>query len=143
MTLSIEQREYEAMRRDCKQAYPTEACGILVGQRAGEERRVMQVVACRNSATDSSHRYIIEPVELIRVQKQARAKGLEIIGFYHSHPDHPALPSPSDLEDAHWIGCSYLITSVVQSKSLETRSFFLSGSKEEDKRFAVEDVLID
>jgi len=68
---------------------------------------------------------------------------MEIVGFYHSHPDHPARPSPTDLEDAHWIGCSYVITSVVQGKAHETRSFLLNGTLEEDKHFVEENLFFD
>jgi len=60
---------------------------------------------------------------------------MEIVGFYHSHPDHPAQPSPTDLEHAHWIGCSYVITAVAHGTAMDTRSFCLSGTREEDKHF--------
>jgi proteasome lid subunit RPN8/RPN11 len=68
---------------------------------------------------------------------------MEIVGFYHSHPDHPAQPSPTDLEHAHWIGYSYVITSVTQGEATDTRSFLLSGPKEEDKSLAEEALVID
>lgn len=67
---------------------------------------------------------------------------MEIVGFYHSHPDHPAQPSPTDLEHAHWIGCSYVITSVEQGNATDTQSFCLSGSREEDKKFLSELVVV-
>jgi len=143
MTLHIRRQDYEAMRRYCEQDYPAEACGILLGKSVGDERSVTQVVPCRNAASDSSRRYSIDPGELIRVRRQARASGLEILGFYHSHPDHPAQPSPTDLEDAHWIGYSYVITTVERGKATETQSFLLSGTREEDKGFAEESLLID
>jgi len=130
------------MLRHCEETYPSEACGILLGKIGEDERRVTQMVSCRNVANDPLHRYSIDPLELIRVQRQARDAGLEILGFYHSHPDHPARPSPTDLEDAHWIDYSYIITSVEQGKAGETQSFFLSGTREEDKRFTAEDLLI-
>ena len=62
------------------------------------------------------------------------------MGFYHSHPDHPALWSPTDLAEAHWLGSSYVITSVAGGAAAETRSFDLAGSGEEDKDFQPEDI---
>ena len=79
---------------------------------------------------------------MIRAQRDARERGLEIVGFYHSHPDHPAQWSPTDLADAHWIGCSYMITTVENGRATETNSFVLSGTLEEDKAFLWEELLI-
>jgi len=143
MTLRIRQQDYEAMRCQCEQAYPAEACGILLGHHDRDERRVEQIVPCRNTHSDCSRRYSIDPVELIRVQRQARERGREIVGFYHSHPDHPAQWSQADLEDAHWIGYSFVITSIEQGKATETRSFFLNGTGEESKGFAAEIVAVE
>ena len=86
--------------------------------------------------TDSAHnRYQIAPAELVKIEREARRRGLDIAGFYHSHPDHPAQWSPTDFEEAHWIGCCYVITAVTQGKATVTNSFFLAGAREEDKRF--------
>jgi proteasome lid subunit RPN8/RPN11 len=66
---------------------------------------------------------------------EARKHGLEVAGFYHSHPDHPAMWSQIDLDEAHWLGCSYVITEVPGGRATVTNSFLLSGTKEEDKQF--------
>jgi proteasome lid subunit RPN8/RPN11 len=76
------------------------------------------------------------------VQRDARDRGLEIIGFYHSHPDHPAEWSPTDLAEAHWIGCSYVITSVDGGKATLTRSFALIGTTEEYKALVEEEIAL-
>ena len=69
--------------------------------------------ACGNTRTDSpANRYHISPSELVRIQRDALLAGHDIVGFYHSHPDHPAQWSATDLAEAHWTGCSYVITSV-------------------------------
>jgi proteasome lid subunit RPN8/RPN11 len=128
------------MRRCCEEAYPAEACGVLLGNKVAEECAVATVIPCRNVASDPSRRYCIDPVELIRVQRQARERGLEVVGFYHSHPDHAARPSQTDIEDAHWIGYSYVITRVGRGKATETRSFLLSGTAEENKEFVEEPI---
>jgi proteasome lid subunit RPN8/RPN11 len=109
----------------------------------GDERSVKAVVRCGNTREDSpQNRYNIDPRELVRIQREARERGLDIVGFYHSHPDHPARWSPTDLEEAHWIGCSYVITSVERGRAAQTNSFLLSGENEERKRFEEEDLAI-
>ncbi len=141
--LKLHQNDLDALRRQAEAAYPHECCGVLLGTRADDAREVRKVVACRNARTDSSHnRYSIDPVELIRIQKDARASGLEIVGIYHSHPDHPAQWSATDLHDACWIGYSYVITSVEHGNATAINSFFLSGTTEEDKAFVAEELVV-
>ena len=65
------------------------------------------------------------------------------MGFYHSHPDHPAQWSQTDFAEAHWLGCSYIITSVEHGKAATTNSFLLSGTAEDDKNFKDEAIQID
>lgn len=134
--LRIPISELANMRRDCERAYPHEACGVLLGTIADETREVRAVVVCGNERSDAPHnRYQISPKELIAAQKQARAAGWEIVGFYHSHPDFPARWSATDLAEAHWLQCSYVITSVQGGVATESRSFLLAGSCAEEKRF--------
>jgi proteasome lid subunit RPN8/RPN11 len=76
----------------------------------------------------------------VRIQRQGRERGEDIVGFYHSHPDHPARWSQTDLAEAHWIGCSYVITSVEKGKAVLTNSFELTGADENDKKFADEKI---
>jgi proteasome lid subunit RPN8/RPN11 len=77
------------------------------------------------------------------VQRQARGLGLDIVGFYHSHPDHPAQWSKTDFVEAHWVGCSYIITAVEKGKAATTNSFLLTGTGEEDKQFIDEPIEIE
>jgi proteasome lid subunit RPN8/RPN11 len=98
-------------------------------------------VRAGNTRTDSAHnRYHIAPQELVSIQRQARERDLDIVGFYHSHPDHPARWSPTDFNEAHWLGCSYVITSVETGVAAQTNSFFLAGAGEDDKRFEDEEI---
>ena len=141
--LRISQLEYDAIRRHGEETYPHECCGVLLGSLDGENRAVTKTVRCGNTRSDSPHnRYHIAPEELVRIQRQAREKGLEIVGFYHSHPDHPARWSQTDLAEAHWIGCSYVITSVEDGRAKTTNSFLLVGETEEKKRFEDEIVRV-
>lgn len=114
-------------------AFPAECCGVLLGISRGEERTVTRIVACANVASDPRRKYEIAPADLVRCQREARACGEEIVGFYHSHPDHPAQPSPTDSLQAYWTGCSYVILSVTASGVVESRSFLLlaGGFREE------------
>jgi proteasome lid subunit RPN8/RPN11 len=70
----------------------------------------------------------------VRIQREALLAGHDIVGFYHSHPDHPARWSSTDLAEAHWTGCSYVITSVENGRAVLTNSFLLKG-REEAKQF--------
>ena len=141
--LNLQPSDYDKIRRHGEETYPNECCGILVGTSEGDIRSVRSVVRCDNVRTDSSQtHYHIDPRQLVRSQREARESGLDVIGFYHSHPDHPAQWSPTDLEQAHWIGCSYVITSVENGKAAQTNSFALSGSREEDKALAEEEVML-
>jgi proteasome lid subunit RPN8/RPN11 len=141
--LNIAQSEYEAIRQHGEETYPHECCGVLLGLADENARTVTKTVRCGNTRSDSPHnRYHIAPQELVRIQRQSREEGLEIVGFYHSHPDHPARWSTTDRAEAHWIGCSYVITSVQMGKAKMTNSFLLSGSTEEDKHFENEPVVV-
>jgi proteasome lid subunit RPN8/RPN11 len=144
--LKISEKDWDSIRRHGEETYPHECCGILLGtvDIENDEREVKIVVRAGNTRLDSLHnRYNIDPKELIAAQKQARLAGLDIVGFYHSHPDHPPRWSQTDLAEAHWIGCSYVITSVVKGKADVTNSFALAGTQEEDKRFEDEEVVVE
>jgi proteasome lid subunit RPN8/RPN11 len=134
--LKIERKNYDALRRHGEETYPHECCGILLGSFEEDgTRAVTSTARASNTRTDSAHnRYNIDPKDLIRIQREGRERGEDIIGFYHSHPDHPAHWSPTDLAEAHWISCSYVITSVEKGKAAATNSFELTGSDEADKR---------
>jgi proteasome lid subunit RPN8/RPN11 len=138
--LQISKADYEALRAHGEETYPNECCGVLLGKsEPGVGNRVSQIVRAGNTRTDAAHnRYHIAPQELVRIQRQARGLGFDIVGFYHSHPDHPAQWSKTDFAEAHWMGCSYIITSVEQGKAVTTNSFLLTGTSEENKAFAEE-----
>jgi len=142
--LRFTRAHYEEIRRHGEETYPEECCGILLGTSEGDVRRVESAIRCGNTRTDSpQNRYHIDPRELVRAQREAHQRGLDIVGFYHSHPDHPARWSQTDFEEAHWIGCSYVITSVTEGKAEATHSFALTGSKEEDKALVEEEVVVE
>src|ERR1700731_823350 len=140
--LKIRRKEYEALLRHGEETYPHECCGVLLGQMGDDSvRTVTSIARAGNTRTDSAHnRYNIDPKDLIRIQREGRERGEDIIGFYHSHPDHPARWSPTDLAEAHWFGCSYVITSVEKGVATITNSFELVGSDEADKKLVDEKI---
>jgi proteasome lid subunit RPN8/RPN11 len=135
--LRIADEKLALVRAHAQETYPGECCGVLIGTFADQDRNVRQVVACTNEITGRQDRFSIPAAELIAAQKQARTAGLEIVGFYHSHPDHPPIWSATDLAEAHWFGCSYLIVSVAKGMAAEARSFVLRGD-ESSKHFEEE-----
>jgi proteasome lid subunit RPN8/RPN11 len=139
--LKIGKTEFDEIRRHGEETYPHECCGVLLGQMRDDERVVTSIARCGNTRTDSpQNRYHIDPRELVRIQREGRERGEDIIGFYHSHPDHPAQWSPTDLAEAHWLGCSYVITGVEKGKAAVTNSFELTGSDESDKKLVDEKI---
>jgi proteasome lid subunit RPN8/RPN11 len=142
--LKLSRASYDALRGHGEQTYPDECCGVLLGRFDDDGSRVVTSTArCGNTRTDSArNRYNIDPKELVRIQRQGRERGEDIVGFYHSHPDHPARWSTTDHAEAHWLGCSYVITAVEKGKAATTNSFELSGTDESDKRLVDEEILI-
>lgn len=141
--LKIQQSDLESLRKHGEETYPYECCGVLLGHVHDEAREVRVIVRAINTRYDSPRiRYAISPAELIRIKRQGSEKGLDIIGFYHSHPDRPAQASITDLAEAYWFNCPYVITSVRKGKADITNAFVLVGSNEGDKHFAQEEIQV-
>ena len=139
--LRMQQAQFDAIREHGEAAYPHESCGVLLGHSTDGVNAVVDAVRAENTRADSAHnRYQIAPQELVRVQREARQQGLDIVGFYHSHPDHPARWSSTDFAEAHWLGCSYVITGIERGTAKETNSFLLTGLGEDDKKFENEEI---
>ena len=129
--------DMEAIRRHGEAAYPEECCGFLLGRTGGASTAVERVVPVDNERQDSRHnRFLIHPETVLAAHKEARALGLDVVGYYHSHPDHPAQPSEFDREHA-WPGLSYVIVAVRSGKAEEARSWRLSDDRE---RFEEEEI---
>jgi proteasome lid subunit RPN8/RPN11 len=138
--LKISKADYDLIRWEAERSYPHECCGIILGTVAGESRVATLTLTCENMRSDAAaNRYSIDPGRVIAALKLARSRSETIIGFYHSHPDHPPRYSSTDLLEAHWFDCSYVITSVLKGIAQATRSFLLVGS-EEQKNFQEEPI---
>lgn len=122
--------DLERIGRHAGECYPEECCGFLIGQAKGDSTAVERVLPVDNERQDSRHhRFLIAPETVLEAHKEARATGLDVVGYYHSHPDHPARPSDFDREHA-WPGLSYVIVSVQSGKVAEARSWRLTDDRE-------------
>jgi proteasome lid subunit RPN8/RPN11 len=114
------------IEQHAESTYPHECCGVLVGN-AGNVRVAVEAHSTGNLNTERAHdRFELDPRDYMRIDREVRARGLDIIGIYHSHPDHPAQPSATDLAAA-WEGYSYVIVSVRKGEAGDFHSFELIG----------------
>ena len=128
MTLRLAGALAEEIRRHGEAAYPAECCGVLVGRAEAEAKEVVRLAPAVNRRTDDPHRYLIAPDDLRRLEAEVRAAGQEIVGCYHSHPDHPARPSAFDTEHA-WPWYSYLIVRIDRGRGADLASWVLDDER--------------
>src|ERR1700691_3909138 len=115
----------EQIRAHGAETYPYECCGALLGKDAGEEREVIGLVPLKNQREDSPrNRFEITADDVREAESEARRSGLELLGWYHSHPDAPARPSEFDREHA-WPWYSYIIVSVQSKEPKDMNSWRL------------------
>ena len=130
MHLKIRSADLENIKQHGEKDYPYECCGFLIGQYNDNIKSVSATLPVENSREKENrhNRFLIPPQEYIRAERQARAQNLDIIGFYHSHPDAEARPSQYDL-DHSWPVYSYLIVSVKNGTAGETTSWQLKDDR--------------
>ena len=128
--LTIPSSVMAQLRAHLAAGYPNEACGVLIGQIAGNAYAVREFRPMRNVVADRPHdRYRFDDLEHLRVQRDAEGRGLEIIGIVHSHPDHPARPSDFDTNwamDSRDSFNAYVVARVDHAGVVEARAFRLS-----------------
>jgi proteasome lid subunit RPN8/RPN11 len=114
------------MEEHCQRAYPNEGCGILLGLASNGQKEVVDVLLTGNAREEGAqhNRYLIPAEDLLRGEMEAEQRGLEVIGYFHSHPDHPAQPSDFDRDHA-WPWYSYLIMPVRDGKAGRRRAWQL------------------
>ncbi|HYJ47103.1 MAG TPA: M67 family metallopeptidase, partial [Pyrinomonadaceae bacterium] len=117
--------------------YPHECCGLLIGriEEGGRTRVVLETYAVKNSWSESPQhdRMLIAPIDYARAERESGKKGLGVVGDYHSHPDHPAVPSAFDLEHSPWTTMSYIVVSVLKGRADELRSWEITEDHSEFK----------
>ena len=108
-------------------AYPEECCGAMLGHidYKKNEKKTVKLIKIENNSDENKHRrFKITPQDYQTLEKQAKDEGLTLLGFYHTHPDHPCKPSQTDLNYA-WPFFSYIILSVEKQKPAQIKSFVL------------------
>jgi proteasome lid subunit RPN8/RPN11 len=128
MTLRLPGALADEIRRHGEAAYPGECCGAMVGRVDGAAKEVLRLSPAVNRRADDPHRYLIAPDDLRRLEREVREAGQEIVGYYHSHPDHPARPSAFDAEHA-WPWYSYLIVRVDRGRGADMASWVLDDER--------------
>jgi proteasome lid subunit RPN8/RPN11 len=133
-TLLIPETLHEELVQWVSAGYPFEICGLLVGRKSGSQCEVVRVTQARNLNLErAADRYELDPKDFLAADIAARSTGLDIVGVWHSHPDHPACPSETD-HAAAWPEWFYVILSVTRDGVQEFRSWRLNEDhfKEED-----------
>lgn len=112
--LKIDPQPWSAMLQHARGAYPKECCGILIGTINGDDARtVTEAVPCRNAYDgEQADRFLIDPQDQLTAQKRARAEDLDVLGFFHSHPDCDAYFSATDLANS-WPWYSNVVMSIM------------------------------
>jgi len=128
MTLRLPGALADEIRRHGEDAYPAECCGAMVGRIEGAAKEVLRLSPAVNRRIDDPHRYLIAPDDLRRLEREVREAGQEIVGYYHSHPDHPARPSAFDAEHA-WPWYSYLIVRIDRGRGVDMASWVLDDER--------------
>ena len=128
MTLRLSGALADEIRRHGEAAYPAECCGAMVGRGEGPAKEVVRLSPAVNRRTDDPHRYLIAPDDLRQLEREVREAGQEIVGYYHSHPDHPARPSAFDAEHA-WPWYSYLIVRIDRGRGADMASWVLDDER--------------
>ncbi|MDZ8186780.1 MAG: M67 family metallopeptidase [Nostoc sp. ChiSLP02] len=139
--INFRKQHLQTIHTHAEKAYPEECCGIILGYLNNEGKTTVEVMPTENvwnteaaavfseerTAESKKRQYAIAPEVMLQAQKQARDRSLSIIGIFHSHPDHPAIPSECDRLYA-WQGYSYIIVSVQNGKATEVRSWSLDDT---------------
>ncbi len=129
MSLRLKTSQFREVEALLERAYPEEGCGVLIGRAGDRGHEVERVLEFENVQEDTrQRRYLIAPEQLLRAERDAREQGLDVVGFFHSHPDQPARPSAFDLEHA-WPFYSYLIVSVAGGRTAGARSWRLAEDR--------------
>jgi proteasome lid subunit RPN8/RPN11 len=141
--LVLTSSQVQQIEAEGAQAYPNECCGIMIGRDMSDgacTRRIVERLEPMANVFDAAQqrrRFAVDPLALMRAEKSAAAEGRLVIGFYHSHPDHPARPSEFDREHA-WPFYSYVIVSIAQGAAVDMTSWILDDQTQTFSRQEIE-----
>ena len=131
--LEIPQSIHEQIKAHGAESYPYEGCGLLLGHMNGNHNVVTDILPVENKWPNEEEkpvRFQIVPEDMMQAELKAMRQGVDIIGIFHSHPNHPPIASPRDLAWATWPGYSYIITQVNEGVPTHSRSWQLSDNRE-------------
>ena len=129
--IEVDQQHLTEMRQHGERDYPFECCGLMLGRfESNGHKVVIETYPISNAREEEAkrNRFLIRPEELMRGEKYARAKRLDVVGFYHSHPDEPAVPSRYDLDHA-WPTYSYVVVSVEKGQAVDLQSWEMESDR--------------
>ena len=138
--IALEEGHIDEIRQHGERDYPFECCGLMLGRFDGGRKNVVETYPISNAREEAAkrNRFLIRPEELLRGEKRAREQGLDVVGFYHSHPDDVAVPSQYDLEHA-WPTYSYIVVAVEKGHAADLRSWEMESDR---SRFNEEEIVI-
>ncbi len=129
MTLKIGAGDVDSIHAHAREGYPEEVAGALVGMNVDGMKIVVDVWQAENTHEEErSRRFLIEPLKIKEFEERADERDMDVLGFYHTHPDHPAEPSEYDRDHA-WPGYSYVIASVSETGVEDLRSWSLKNDR--------------
>jgi len=131
--ITLDKQHLTEIRQHGERDYPFECCGLMLGRFENNSQKVvLETYPISNAREEEAkrNRFLIRPDELMRGEKYARAKGLDVVGFYHSHPDDRAVPSKYDLEHA-WPTYSYVVVSVEKGQAVDLQSWEMEADRSE------------
>ena len=136
--IEIADEHLREIRAHGEHDYPFECCGLLIGRFDGDSKVVVETYAISNAREEEAkrNRFLIRPEELMRGEKYAREKRLDVVGFYHSHPDDRAVPSKYDLDHA-WPSYSHIVVAVEKGRAADLRSWEMEPDR---SRFNEEEI---
>jgi len=128
--IELRESHLNEIREHGERDYPFECCGLLIGRFSDGKKTVAETYPISNAREEEAkrNRFLIRPEELLRGEKLARQKGLDVVGFYHSHPDDKARPSQYDLDHA-WPTYSYIIASILQGQAVDVQSWAMTDDR--------------
>ncbi len=129
----------DAIRVHGQATYPEECCGFLLGYATAKGNHVVAASPVENRRVENrERRYSITPHDYLAADRFARRQGLDIVGFYHSHPDHPARPSATDLAEATFSGYTYVIVSIRDGQPADLTAWSLAPDRSQFEAEAID-----
>ena len=137
MSTIIDKTVLKEIQYKLESDYPNEGCGFLFGKDNNRVRHITQMIAVENESTgDQRRQFVIDPHDYLKAERYAQKNDLQLLGIFHSHPDHPAIPSTHDLEFAQPY-FSYFIHSIQKGKIAGTRSYRLINGQLLEEKFSI------